>query len=72
MTTTKIPKIGLWYQTDEGQVFEVVANDKTAGVIKRQYIDGNTDEIDLESWRSLDMQEVITPGNEYGYMEDFI
>lgn len=44
------PRIGDWYRSNGGELFEVVAVDDDDGTIDIQYFDGTVEEMDLEDW----------------------
>lgn len=52
-------KIGNWYQTAEGEVFEVVAMEGDA--IEIQYFEGEVAELDQESWEQMFLSEIDAP-----------
>lgn len=53
-------KIGNWYQTPDGQVFEVVAIDED-GNIGVQHLEGEVEELDGEVWEQMLLVEVDAP-----------
>ena len=46
------PRIGDWYRSNGGELFEVVAVDDDDGTIDIQYFDGTVEEMDLEDWEA--------------------
>ncbi len=57
-----MPTVGSWHQDLEtGYVFEVVAVDDATGTIEIQFIDGEVDEYDLESWSELQLVPAAEP-----------
>ena len=52
------PIVGAFYQDVDGQTFEVLAFDEDEGIIEIEYADGTVDEIDLETWYGMDLEEV--------------
>lgn len=56
------PVIGEWYQSSAGtDYFRIVAIDDTDGAVEVQYIDGEIDEFDRESWLQLDLAPASAP-----------
>ncbi|RMD78211.1 MAG: hypothetical protein D6809_06305 [Gammaproteobacteria bacterium] len=65
------PVVGNWYHHhDKGEDFEVVAVDEDRGLVEIQYFDGNTDELDLEAWRELDIEAREPPEDWTGPVDD--
>ena len=59
---TPPPRVGSWYQAlDQDLIFEVVAYDEDEQSIEVQYIDGELDEFDDESWAELALEEIDEP-----------
>lgn len=58
----KNPEIGDWYRhLDKGHEFQVVAYDPDEGSVEIQYFDGDVEEIDLDTWRGLDIEPIAEP-----------
>jgi len=53
--------IGGWYRRTNGSLFEIVAIDDQARTVELQHFDGTIDEIDLEVWPTLWMEQVGPP-----------
>lgn len=53
-------KIGHWYQSPDGQIFEVVAIDGD-DAIEIQYFEGEVAELDRESWAQMLLVETDPP-----------
>jgi hypothetical protein len=54
--------IGQWYaDRRSGKVFQVVALDEDEGAIEVQDLDGDVDEIDQATWRSMIFDQVEEP-----------
>lgn len=54
------PVVGKVYEDADGLVFEILAFDEDDGTIEIQYADGSLDEIDLDTWYEMDLQQVKT------------
>lgn len=54
------PVVGAFYEDleEDGRTFEVVAFDENDGTIEIQYGDGTTDEIDLDDWYGMDLEQL--------------
>lgn len=63
------PVIGNWYQTAEGETFEVVAVDDRDASIEIQYFDGAIEEIDLDNWQEMLIREAEPPEDWSGSMD---
>ena len=46
------PRIGDWYRSNGGELFEVGAGDEDDGTIDIQYFDGTVEEMDREDWEA--------------------
>ncbi len=46
------PRIGDWYRSRGGELFEVVAIDDNDAMVDIQYFDGTVGEIDREDWEA--------------------
>ena len=65
------PEIGQWYaHTDKGELFQVVGRDDESRTIEIQYVDGDLDEIDAESWATLALERAEPPEDETAPMDD--
>ena len=53
------PVVGAFYEDleEDGRTFEVLAFDENDGTIEIQYSDGSTDEIDLDDWYGMDLEQ---------------
>jgi Family of unknown function (DUF6763) len=63
------PIIGTWYQSNHGDIFEVVAVDEVGMTIEIQYFDGAIEGIELENWQSLRVREVAQPEDWSGSLD---
>jgi Family of unknown function (DUF6763) len=71
MSTRFVPEVGHWYaHRDKGQMFQVVAIDEHAGVIDIQDLDGDVDEIELDSWRAMSLDRAEAPEDSNGPIDD--
>lgn len=54
------PVVGAFYEDleEDGRTFEVLAFDENDGTIEIQYSDGTTDEIDLDDWYGMDLEQL--------------
>ena len=52
------PFVGKTYEDADGVAFEILAFDEDDGTIEIQYADGSLDEIDLDTWYEMDLQQV--------------
>lgn len=64
------PEVGGWYQTDQGERFEVVASDESDATIEIQYFNGDVEELDLETWNELTAKAIRAPEDWSGPFDD--
>lgn len=65
------PVVGNWYShRDKGELFQVVALDEGSGTIEIQDFEGDLDELDLEEWRGLQVDEAEQPEDWSGPIDD--
>ena len=57
------PMVDIWYKTSNGDMFEVVAFDEQDDAIEIQYLDGSLEELDEDTWESLNPR-IIDPPHE--------
>lgn len=70
MSTDADPIIGNWYQhLDKGQPFCVVALNEDDGTVEIQEFDGTMEEIDLDTWYTLDIETAEEPENWTGSLD---
>jgi len=56
------PITGTWYRhLDKGQMFGVVSVDERAGIVEIQHFDGDIEEIELETWRNMELEITDAP-----------
>lgn len=63
------PQIGDWYQNASKDSFEIVALDNDEATVEIQYFDGTVEEVDLDSWRELEIQSIEPPEDWSGSMD---
>jgi hypothetical protein len=70
------PAVGQWYSIPGGTLFEVVALDSMDGTIEIQYFDGTVEELDLDDWEDMWIQNANAPEDWSGSVdierEDFL
>jgi hypothetical protein len=69
------PVAGQWYENlEEEETFQVLSVDADSELIEIQYLDGDVEEIDLESWAEMDLDLTVEPegwsGSEGDDVED--
>jgi len=62
--------IGAWYQESGGQPFEVVAVDIDTATIEIQYFEGEVEELELETWREMQLLAVEAPEDWTGAFDE--
>lgn len=56
------PVAGQWYENlEEEETFQVLSVDADSELIEIQYLDGDVEEIDLETWAELDLDLTEEP-----------
>lgn len=66
------PIVGTWYEDDEGDFFVVVAIHADEGTIEIGLLDGSVEEMDLDEWDAMTLQEIEPPEEWHGSMDDFL
>ncbi len=70
MATEIDPIVNSWYRhLDKGQKFQVVAVDESELVIEIQYFDGDIEEIDLDDWYLMDLDQIESPEDISGALD---
>jgi len=56
------PVVGQWYENiDENDTFRVLSVDEDAELIEIEYLDGDIEEIDLDTWAEFDLDKIEQP-----------
>lgn len=56
------PTAGQWYENvEEEETFRVLAVDEDSELIEIEYLDGDIEEIDLETWQEMDLELTQEP-----------
>ena len=56
------PVVGQWYENiDENDSFRVLAVDEDAELIEIEYLDGDIEEIDVDTWAEFDLDKIEQP-----------
>ena len=69
MTFKPTPRIGDWYKNTTGDSFEVVAQDEDDETLELQYYDGTVEELDRETWESMNPEPIEPPEDCSGSMD---
>jgi hypothetical protein len=65
------PVEGNWYcRLDKEQDFMVVDVSEEVGTVDIQYLDGDIDELDIEEWNDMDLEEIEAPENWTGPLDE--
>ncbi|MGA2860176.1 MAG: DUF6763 family protein [Steroidobacteraceae bacterium] len=65
------PVVGQWYENiDENESFRVLSMDEDAELVEIEYLDGDIEEIDLETWHEFDLEKIDEPEGWAGSAED--
>ena len=56
------PVPGQWYENlEEEESFRVLSVDEDSELLEIEYLDGDIEEIDLESWHEMDLERIAEP-----------
>ncbi|HEY2417449.1 MAG TPA: DUF6763 family protein [Steroidobacteraceae bacterium] len=56
------PVKGQWYENiDENDSFRVLSVDEDSELIEVEYLDGDIEELDLDTWQELDLEKIDEP-----------
>jgi hypothetical protein len=56
------PVVGQWYENiDENESFRVLSVDEDAELIEIEYLDGDIEEIDVDTWAEFDLDKIEQP-----------
>lgn len=62
MTRDYEPVVGQWYENiDENDSFRVLSMDEDAELIEVEYLDGDIEEIDLDTWAEFNLEKIEQP-----------
>lgn len=68
MTNELNPAIDQWYQAEKGDLLRIVAVD--GDLIEVQYFDGSVEELDVDTWRDMDIELAEEPEDWTGPFDD--
>ncbi len=56
------PVKGQWYENvEEDETFRVLSVDEDAELVEIEYLDGDIEEMDLDSWHEMDLERIEEP-----------
>ena len=56
------PVAGQWYENiEDNESFRVLSVDEDAELVEIEYLDGDIEEMDLDTWQELDLEMIATP-----------
>src|SRR6185503_21333536 len=56
------PVAGQWYENvEEEEQFRVLSVDEDSELIEIEYLDGDIEELDVESWHEMDLEKIEEP-----------
>ena len=65
------PVPGQWYENiEEEESFRVLSVDEDSELVEIEYLDGDVEEIDLETWHEMDLERTTEPEGWTGSAED--
>ena len=65
------PAAGQWYENlEENESFRVLSVDEDAETVEIEYLDGDIEEVDLDTWAELDLDKIDQPEGWTGSAQD--
>ncbi|MEJ0005886.1 MAG: DUF6763 family protein [Steroidobacteraceae bacterium] len=56
------PAAGQWYQNiEEEESFRVLSVDEDSELVEIEYVDGDIEELDIETWHEMDLEKTVAP-----------
>ena len=56
------PVRGQWYENvEEDETFRVLSVDEDAELVEIEYLDGDIEELDIDSWHEMDLEKIPEP-----------
>jgi hypothetical protein len=56
------PVAGQWYENlEEEEQFRVLSVDEDSALVEIEYLDGDIEELDLETWHEMDLDKIAEP-----------
>ena len=56
------PVAGQWYENlEEEESFRVLSVDEDSELVEIEYLDGDIEEIDVETWHEMDLERIAEP-----------
>jgi hypothetical protein len=56
------PAVGQWYENvEENEQFRVIAVDEDALLVEIEYLDGDIEELDMDTWAEFDLEKINQP-----------
>lgn len=56
------PTVGQWYENvEEEETFRVLSVDEDSELVEIEYLDGDIEELDIETWHEMDLDKVNEP-----------
>lgn len=56
------PAVAQWYQNvEENEQFRVISVDEDAELVEIEYLDGDIEELDMDTWAEFDLEKIEQP-----------
>ena len=56
------PVKGQWYENvEEDETFRVLSVDEDAELVEIEYLDGDIEEMDIDTWHEMDLEKIAEP-----------
>ncbi|MCK4586784.1 MAG: hypothetical protein KAU29_05555 [Gammaproteobacteria bacterium] len=65
-----LPVVGSWYQSPDGQRFEVIGIDDDEGFVEIQHFGGELDALEFDAWLVMGYTEIAAPEDWSGPFDD--
>ena len=69
MTNILVPQIGAWFESINGDKFEIVATEEQDSTLEIQHFDGAVEEIDIDSWKEMEVRPIEAPEDWSGSLD---
>jgi hypothetical protein len=56
------PAVGQWYENvDEQETFRVISVDEDSELVELEYLDGEIEELDMDTWAEFNLEKIDQP-----------
>lgn len=72
MSADRQPAVGAWYETEDGEIFKVLAVNASTGAVDVQYVSGRVETLPPEVWLEMPLIEIEPLEEWHASMDDFL